>query len=688
MNREETRDQIKHRIACTDYLEKSKNNMYCCPLQDCKSGHGQNGTGAVKYYQDTNTWHCHACDRGGDVIDLYMLQTGTDYSTALHELAGKIGITIDGRQPAATEFSDSATGRPQSDFNSQKDKYHGDDIKTAQSDAQSLDFTAYYKACQDRLNDSAAIAYLEARGISPETMSRFNVGFDPAADPATAPGAMADEYKAHPAPRLIVPCTNDFYIARSIDPSTPAAFKAPNPKGTHAQIFNTRGLYDGAEVIFVTEGIFDALSFIEAGQAAIATNGKGNGKLLVKRLQEQGTEAAFVIVPDNDDDPKTAEQTKRQAEELQSNLRRMNYKSIIYNIAGTYHDANDAFIADRPAFERNIAAAIREINRDDITAFIEKVTTTAYKGKETGLRFFDDLLGGGILPQSLLTLLAAPAAGKTTLCSQIAEYMAERGEPVIFFNLEMSREQMLAKAISTRLYRKGISKTAKQVLQGYKWTDDDRQQITQTAEEYRQSIYPYLRYNPDNVGSNLENMLQYLNAAGEAARSKGQPAPAAVVDYLHKLTSSEHTDIAETIKKAVDGFKQYAIKYNTFVITIAAVNRESMKNGKIHVHSGRDSSGIEFEGDYILTLNYRDLDNGKVKMHETDKIKMLAQGDKGDSKRNMVLRLEKGRFDIQQNDTLLVFDAPHNTFYGTCSDFIEAPDAPPFDDEEQEMIRV
>lgn len=680
MNREQAREKIKQDICAEDYLKPAPNHSahnhagYCCPY--CGSGtHGAGSTGAVKYYPATNTWHCHACDRGGDVIDAYSLYNGGDYNEALTYLAAQIGVIINDHEEGAGR----PTERPQNDKPQQKDKQPDQQINPAQI----VDFTAYYKLCSYRLPEQAAIDYLEARGISLNTAVNCGLGFDPQADPAAAPGAMADEYKAHPTPRIIAPCTDSFYIARSIDPNTPAAYKAPNPKGTHTQIFNTAALYSGAGVVFVCEGIFDALSFIEAGHAAIATNGKGNGKLLLQQLEGRPTKAAIVIVPDNDPDPKTAE----QAAELNRQLQALNVKSIVYNIAGSYHDANDALTHDRAAFEQNIAAAMQEISRDDLTDFLEKIQTEAYKAKQTGLRFFDDLLGGGILPQSLLLLLAAPAAGKTTLCAQIAERMAEQGEPFIYFNLEMSREQMLAKAISTKLYRKGYSQTTKQILQGYSWTDKDRQQITQAVNEYRRDIYPYLKYNPGNIGSNLEDILQYIDRAGKEAQAEGKPAPAIVIDYLHKLTSSDRTikgEPGEIVKKAVDGLKQYAIKYNTFVITIAAVNRESIKAGKIQIHSGRDSSGIEFEGDYILTLNYRDVDSGKVNVNDNDEMERLQTAER----RDMILRLAKGRFDKQGSKALVMFDAEHNTFYGTCDDFIPIENAPAFDDDRPQATMI
>ncbi len=688
MNREEIKEAIKRSIKCTDYLEKSRNNLYCCPV--CNSGHGQNGTGAVKYYPDTNTWTCHACGAGHDVIDAYTMTTGTDYNTALSFLAANLGLTTDRQWTAAGEEKNDRAERPQTNANAGGVENNSLQHKSPQNAAERVteqitDFSAYYAACSSRINDPAAVSYLQARGISTETALRFNLGFDPQADPAAAPGATGDEYKAHPTPRIIAPCTNDFYIARSIDPNTPAAYKAPNPKGTHTQLF--RAAADGAGIVFITEGVFDALSFAEVGQAAIATNGKGNGKLLLNYLQKNQAQMQFIICPDNDDDTKTAE----QAAALNASLQGMNYKSIVYNVAGQYHDANDALKADRATFEKNIAAAIRELQRDDITDFLEKITTDAYKPFKTGLNFFDNLLSGGIIQQSLLLLMAAPGTGKTTLAQQIAETMAREKKPVIYFNFEMSKEQMLAKAISAKLYRCGGSKSTTGILQGYNWTDAEREEIESVIEEYRRENYPYIKYNPAGISGDLDDLMTYLKATGEKAKAQGQQAPAAVIDYLHLITSRERLEPQELIKRAVTGLKQYAAKYNTFVIAIIATNRASNKGGKMTMESGRDSSNLEYTADYQLSLNYYAIDNGKVTPDDTDKIAELQQA----ARREMILRVHKNRFAVPGKSEKVLFDAAHNIFYGTCDDFIPAAGfelchgRTAFDDDEpQTMLRI
>lgn len=678
MNRETAKERVKQQIKCTDYLERSKNGMYCCPA--CHSGHGTHGTGAVKYYADTNTWHCHACDTGGDVIDLYEAQEGCTYNEALTTLAAIIGITID---------TEAKTGA-HSDFNSADDKQTAASTNPAQNVKQEpavKDFTEYYKVCAARITDPAAVSYLIARGITLETAQAHNLGYDPEADPAGAPGSINNEYKAHATPRIVAPCSSSHYVARSIDPDTPKEYKALNPNrkqgGGEVAIFNLDAIHSGAEYVFVVEGIFDALSLIEAGQQAIALNSKGNGNLLLQELKEHPADATFIICPDNDEKPEINADTQKRAAELAANLQSMEYKAITYNVAGDYHDENDELTQDATAFIRNISAALEEAQRDELTDFLDKVQTKTYKPHATGLPFFDNLLSGGIVSQSLLLLIAAPGAGKTTLCQQLAETMAEHKTPVIYYSLEMSTEQMLAKAISAKYYKgNGGDMSMLDVLQGYNWTDTDRAGIIQTLNEYRQDNYPYIKYNPAGVTTDVSELLQRLDAAGAAAKAAGKDAPAVIVDYLQLLKSSDNIDIQELIKRAVEGLKQYAVQYDTFVIGIIAANRESNKRGRLTLESGRDSSGLEYTADYQISLNFEDIDNGKVNASHVDEVEKL----KMQNPRRMILRALKTRLTGVQRAELVTFDAKHNIFHGTAyNDFITASDAPAFEEERPQV---
>ena len=92
MNYEQAKETIKTGISCLDYLEKAPRSGYICP--ECGSGTGAHKTGAVRYYDDTNTWYCHACGKGGDVIDLAQIRRGTDYKEAFTFLAEGIQTNV------------------------------------------------------------------------------------------------------------------------------------------------------------------------------------------------------------------------------------------------------------------------------------------------------------------------------------------------------------------------------------------------------------------------------------------------------------------------------------------------------------------------------------------------------------------------------------------------------------------
>lgn len=676
MNREEAKQIIRERVRITDYLEKSKGGLYCCPF--CGSGHGTHKTGAVKYYPETNTICCFgACDKKSyDIFDIYMNKYGADYNTAFQVLAGEIGIEIDPYKPDAAADQErreqKAAQAPQSDFKQSDDKNTMQTEKAPENGAQErtegkADYTEYYKICRERINSPEAVSYLSARGISVKTAAAYWIGFDPQADPASAPGGMGDI--KHPCPRLIIPTSKRHYVGRRID--SVKDYAKINTKGSSPGIFNNRILYaQKVREVFITEGAFDALSVIEAKGAAVALNSTSNAEALIKQLEKKKPAATLIITLDSD------EGGRKAAQVMAEGLKRLDIPYIIADICGQHKDPNEYLQQDREGFIKSVRAAVAAANRNYIDDFLEKIQTEAYKPYQTDLSFFDDLLNGGIIRQSLLLLMAAPGTGKTTLCQQISEAMAAHQKPVIYLNFEMSREQMLAKAISGRLAKRGKFYSALHIMQGYKWNEAEAAEIKEALQEYNRDIFPYLQYNPDGVSSDLDNILEYLKAVGEQAKAAGAAAPVIVVDYLHLISSSKSIDTQELIKQSVTGLKKYAIDYDTFVISIVATNRNGNSSGRITLESGRDSSNIEYTADYQLSLNYFDIDNGNIKPHEVDKISILQRQEE----RQMIIRVLKGRF-VQPGRTANVwFNAASNYFYGE-DDFRPFRGNSPFDEE-------
>lgn len=82
---------------------------------------------------------------------------------------------------------------------------------------------------------------------------------------------------------------------------------------------------------------------------------------------------------------------------------------------------------------------------------LKEVTLDAEERFSTGLDELDRVLGGGIVPGSLVLLGGDPGIGKSTLLLQVAQYLASRGKRVLYVSGEESARQirMRAKRLGT-----------------------------------------------------------------------------------------------------------------------------------------------------------------------------------------------------------------------------------------------
>ena len=220
--------------------------------------------------------------------------------------------------------------------------------------------------------------------------------------------------------------------------------------------------------------------------------------------------------------------------------------------------------------------------------------------------------------------------GKSFFAQQLFEGMAQKGHNVLYFNLEMSREQMLARSFARLArVRENSTMAAIDILQGYKWTQAQRETVERTARAYMDEYAPHIAYNPAGSTADLDTILSQMKAAAERAKEAGIEAPLVVIDYLHLLRGNGREDVQTTVKRAVDAFKGYAMRYNSIVFCILAFNRESNKGGKVTQESGRDSSAIEYSGDLMLGLNYAKVEEN-TDSELAEKVREAAQqeGDK------------------------------------------------------------
>lgn len=633
MEREQARQEVRSRISCTEYLTKSKGGLFCCPV--CGSGTGKNKTGAVKYYQETNTWHCFSCNRTGDVIDLYQLKTGADYNTALSLMAEEIGIVIDQYRPAYIE----AQKRPKTGEKVQGSINTQPTAKSPENGPETpieADYTAYYQECRQRLNDPAAIAYLESRGISKATAAAYWIGFDPEADPAQS---------NHPCPRLIIPTSKAHYIGRRTDGR--AEYAKINPKGSTPAIFNSKALYaQEVQEVFIVEGAFDALSLLEAGYTAIALNSAGNFNILLQMLEQQRTGATLILCPDSDKDPKTAEKVRRNFEELAAGLQRLNISHITANINGEYKDANEHLTSNKESFLEAVRKAQRKTaaKPDNTAYYIDALMTGEIErfknDKKTGFANLDAQAGG--LYSGLYALAAISSLGKTSFALQMADQLAEAGNEVIYFSLEQSRLELVSKSLARRTAQKDMEHavTSLSIRKGFRSL-----QVLDAIHEYKEAVSDRVSIVEGNMNCNITFIGDYIRQYV----SRNGSRPVIFIDYLQILQSSDEAwrqSTKEIVDSTVTELKRLSRELDLTIIIISSVNRANYLT-PIDFESLKESGSIEFTCDVVWGLQLQCLNEDLFASKEKIKEKRKRIKDaKAENPRKIELCCLKNRYGI------------------------------------------
>jgi DNA primase len=293
-------------------------------------------------------------------------------------------------------------------------------------------------------------------------------------------------------------------------------------------------------------------------------------------------------------------------------------------------------------------------------SFLQAITTEKYKPIPTGIKSLDSKLGGGFMRQWLVTLGAPPGAGKTALAQWIFEGMAERGNTCLYFNAEMSREQLTARSLAKIIFEKyNTTITTPQILQGYQWSDNQREKVEAAVKEYTEKIAPFMCYNPepkDRNGSPAEihQIIKIAQAEADRATAAGLDAPILIIDYLQLIEADGQEDKAEIIKTALRLLKGYAIKYNTIVFVITAHKRDG--GGASTMESGRDTSNIEYSADLLLGLDFTAcLPDGASKGKSFSELKPWEREKK-------TLVIHKSRFSEAPAKISLLFNGEHMTF--------------------------
>lgn len=600
-------------------MSRAKDGNHVCPV--CGSGSGKNGTSAFHEFPPSKTksgtwrFQCYAgdcfTDRGQDTLEALK----TIWKCSESEAMIRAGYSIE----------------PDKDSSLQARKT----IQAVQEADQ--DYTEYYKKCHDALKSSSdGLEYLYSRGITNESIDRFNLGYDATWKHPKAPNTQ-------PTPRIIVPRTAASYMARLTREPLNEYENSHKKPVTKQDLFNADAI-KGADLVIVCEGELDAISLLQAG----ATNVVGLGALCnAKKFVDAAKgnpDAMYILALDNDADKEDGSNPGKEAQKkLRDALTAEGLNAAeANNLYGSCKDANEAYLKDsvglmkrldlirghfesiqRPQLEERKEERKKRTGAGMMVDFLNRVGKETYKPIPTGIKKLDKILDGGFKRGTLVMLGAGPGMGKTTLAQWVFENMAADGQDVLYINLEMSRDQLLAKSIARLCWTQyGYDTTASKVLRGYEWMEDLTASdiIMSAANDYAETIAERFTYNPDGVTNHIDSILQAMKTETMEVTSQGRKAPIICVDYL-QLVATEDRDAMETVKTVMSRLKTFAIENNTVIFVIMANNRGANKTGTTDLESGRDSSAIEYGADIMLGLSYSAIEDHRKTQ---DKIMFIA----------------------------------------------------------------
>lgn len=609
MDRQEARERLKSFLK--DYVEtittKSKGaNMYVCPI--CKSGSGKNATGAFSI-KDGTSWKCFSCNAGGDILDLYGSVTGaTDHNEQLNGLCQMYGITIDSYLPA-----------PEGQKQDETEQYTHDSIHTTvytqQQTDKSENYRDFFLQAHSHIKETD---YWKQRGLTEATINLFKLGYVAEWRHPKAP-------KAPASPRLIIPTSPYSYLARDTRETIPEEQRAySKSKVGSIQLFNKKALQTATKPIFIVEGELDALSIIEVGGEAVALGTTTKSKALIELLKAQAPAQALIIALDND------EAGQRTSRELTEGLQGLDIPFYVYNPCGEHKDANEALQDNREEFAKAVSKAehLQEAEEQEQKEAYLKTSAAYYLQSfingiadsvntpyiTTGFNKLDEALEGGLY-EGLYVIGAISSLGKTTLIAQIADQIAQNGNDVLIFSLEMSKNEIMAKSISRHTLQMVLetngdiknAKTARGITTGSRYqsyNQTERELITRSIKNYSQyarNIYISEGVGDIGVTQIRESISQHILYTGRT--------PVVIIDYLQILAPySERATDKQNTDKAVLELKRISRDFKLPLLGISSFNRANYKEA-VTMEAFKESGAIEYSSDVLIGLQLKGAGN-------------------------------------------------------------------------------
>ncbi len=223
---------------------------------------------------------------------------------------------------------------------------------------------------------------------------------------------------------------------------------------------------------------------------------------------------------------------------------------------------------------------------------LEHIESMEQRGSEiTGLAtgFVDlDKKLAGLQPANLVVVAARPAMGKSSLALGIAINVASQGEPVAVFSLEMSKEELVQRILSS------VGKVDSMKLRSGQLGSLWKRVVDAAGRMYKAPIF--IDDSPVVTVTDIRAKCRRLR------RKRGLSL--VVVDYLQLMQASTRENRQQEISEITRNLKNLARELKVPIIAVSQLNRslESREDKRPRLSDLRESGAIEQDADVVMFI--------------------------------------------------------------------------------------
>ncbi|MBP5459963.1 MAG: replicative DNA helicase [Clostridia bacterium] len=213
-----------------------------------------------------------------------------------------------------------------------------------------------------------------------------------------------------------------------------------------------------------------------------------------------------------------------------------------------------------------------------------------YLGTPSGWRDLDNMISG-LNRSDLIIVGARPAMGKTSFALNLAANVAKKGHKVLFFSLEMTKEQLAERVISMEARIQG-NKMRNGRLSPQDWTNFS------TAAGALHEIPLYFDDTSNITVNEMKSRIRRM-----------KDVDVVLIDYLQLMQSGTRVESrVQEVSQITRNLKLLAKDLEVPVIVLCQLSRNTEARGKAHrpqLADLRESGSIEQDADIVLML-YRE----------------------------------------------------------------------------------